>query len=525
MSGIKGIAKNLSALFSGHAINILQNLVQVPFFIHSYGTAGYGEWLALSAAVSYLGTLDFGVQTYVNQDLTVRYHRGEMVDFHVRQSTALRLLLGIVASVAALGTLTFFLPLQQWLRMDGSVGNSPILSAEVVHWAVYLLALQMLVNIPAGYFFGTFMVIGKAYIGGYWSNVKNLLLFISTISLVWFHASFKSLALAQLFSVAVAMLAAMVHLRAIAPDIFPTLRFWDGASVRTILSQSGYFALIYSSNFLVYQVPIVILQRSLGPIVVALFSIMRTIFSMTRTQMSTLSQAMAPEITTLYARKDWPVLSSLYNYSERLIFSLIPMVNIGALYLSPFLLTVWIHGAHGRGMFLPQAYLLCAAVTITMSIKEHKYNFQVSSNTHKELGLFMFGSYMLMGALWIVVIPHFGIYGLLWVWLGIEMCQLIYTVWLNMLLFKSYEQLELKYLVRILVFSATLLLISTRALIWSLRLPLSLQVVATIALCGVIFMLDFPLFHLVPVLRKFRERLKQRSVRRSASQLEQQTLL
>jgi O-antigen/teichoic acid export membrane protein len=513
MSGVRGIAKNLSALFSGHAVTAFQNLVQVPFFIHYYGKAGYGEWLALSATVTYLGTLDFGVQTYVNQDLTLRYANGDMDGFHLQQSTALRLLAGIVTVVAALGLLVFILPLQHWLRMDGSRSNTPFVAANDIHWAIYLLGLQILINIIAGYFFGSFMVVGKAYIGGYWNNLKNLLMIVSTVVLACFHVPFAQLALAQLLSVAVILLAAMVHLRAIAPGIFPSLRYWDGSSARRILAQSGYFALIYSSNFLVYQMPLLIMQLTTGPVVITLFSIMRTIFSMTRMQMNSITQAMGPEITVLYGRKDWKMLSRLYNYSERLIFSLIPIANLGALYLSPFLLAIWMRD---RTMFLPYPYLLCAGISIVMSIKEHKFQFQFSTNTHSDLGRFMSISYIVLGAIWFYAIPHYGINGLLWAWLTVELCQLSYIVWLNIQFFKIYERLDLKYLARLIVFSSALLALSAFVLPQTFKQTLPIQIAAAIAVGCLILLLDFPLFGLAPVLRDANTRFKQWRAARSA---------
>jgi O-antigen/teichoic acid export membrane protein len=233
--------------------------------------------------------------------------------------------------------------------------------------------------------------------------------------------------------------------------------------------------------------------------------------------MNALTQAMGPEITTLYGRKDWPMLFRLYNYSERLIFSLIPIFNFGVLFLSPFLLTVWIHGARGRGMFLPYAYMFCAGISIIMSVKEHKLQFQSSTNTHKQLASFMFISYIILGCIWLMTIPRFGIYGLLWGWMFVEMCQLFFIVRLNMRLFVLHERIELKFLLRLLAFSAALMAISIRALPFTSNLPLMLQIVASIALCGVIFLIDFPLFDLAPVLRKFRERLKQRANRGSSA--------
>lgn len=506
MSGVRGIAKNLSALFLSHFVAVLQQIALVPLFLLQYGKAGYGEWLTLSAAVSYLGTLDFGVQTFVNQDLTVRYHNGDMQDFHVRQSTALRLLLGIVGTAAVLGLAVFFLPLSHFLRMDGSHGEPP-LSLRVVQMAVYFLALQALTAIPFGYITGTFMVVGRAHVGAYWNNAKNVSLILGALVAVALRSNFAVVAGTQAAAIFLCLAGALVHLRLAAPDIFPTLRYWDGTSVGAILKPSGYFALIYSSNFLVYQVPILILQRTIGPAAVTVFSIVRTIFSMTRNLLNALTQALGPEVTNLFAKKDWPGLMRLYQYSERLIFSLIPAVNLGVLYLCPFLLTIWLRQPQ---LFDAHVYLLSAAISVVMSTKEHKFQFQYSTNTHIDLARFLFGSYIALGALWSLLVPRFGLSALLWCWFAVELAQLAYLVVLNARFFRHYEKLETEYLVKLTLLSAAALGSAHWVLPWSVHLGLPLQVLFATAVGSLILGICYPLFHLGEVAGKFRARLQKR---------------
>ncbi|MGD0966400.1 MAG: hypothetical protein ABSA57_21230, partial [Candidatus Acidiferrales bacterium] len=245
MSGLKGIAKNLTASFSSHLVSVLQQVVLTPLYLKNYGAAGFGEWLTLSASVAYLGTLDFGIQTFVNQDLTVRYHRGDMNDFHTQQSTALRMLLGIVTTAAAIALVALVLPIEHWLRMDGS-GVGPALPKSAVRGAVYLLSLQVFASIIFGFFSGQFMVLGRAHIGGYWNNIKSLCMIVFALPCLFAHANFCTIALAQLVAVLVCILGVLVTLFRIGRDIFPTLRYWDGGSVTKILKPSGYFALIFS---------------------------------------------------------------------------------------------------------------------------------------------------------------------------------------------------------------------------------------------------------------------------------------
>jgi O-antigen/teichoic acid export membrane protein len=509
VSSFKGIVKNLSAGFSSHLVAVLQQFALTPLWLHNYGAAGFGEWQTLTASVAYLGTLDFGIQTFVNQDLTVRYHQKDMDGFHIQQSTALRMLLGMAITVATLALVAFAMPIEHWLKMDGT-GRGPAVAANVVRGTVFVMALQVLSNIIFGFVAGQFMVLGKAHVGQYWSNAKNAAQILFAFPCLLMHLSFRVVAAAQLTAVLCCLLGALFTLFKLGRDIFPTLRYWDGTAVGKILRPSGYFALIYSSNFMLYQVPVLILQRSVGPVFVALFSVSRTIFSMTRNVMNSLTQAIGPEVTTLYARRDWPKLSRLYDYSERIVFAMIPIANIGTLLLGPFLARVWLHKPE---MFVTNIYVTFAAISIVMSAKEHKFQFQFSTNTHRELARFMFGSYVALVATWIVVVPRFGILGLLWAWFAVELAQVLFIMRLNTRFFAHHEVLHATYPVRLTAISLACLAATRFSLPRTASFPLLEQVAIAVAAGLVLLALDIPLFNLVPVMGTVRGLVSKRLAR------------
>jgi O-antigen/teichoic acid export membrane protein len=506
LSSLRGIVKNLSALFASHVIAILQQVALVPVFIHVYGKAGYGEWLSISAAVSYLGTLDFGVQTFVKQDLTIRYQRGEMEQFHVVQSTAMRLLLGMVSAAALVALVAFALPMQHLLKMDGVHGN-PVIAPHVVQAAIYFVALQPLLGILYGYFSGMFMVLGRAHVGAQWQNVRIVTQLVVTLVAVLLHANFAQIAFSATLSTVICLLLQMLHFYRVAPEIFPTVRLWDGELVRTILGQSGYFGLIFGSNFLVYQVPVLILESTVGGAAVTTFSLMRTIFSMTRILLNTIPQSVAPEVTKLFAKHDWKGLKQLYDYSERLVCAIVPAVNVGVLYLSPFLLQIWVRQPQ---LFVPHVYLVAAATSLVMSMEEQKFQFQFATNTHKDLAKFMFGTYILLGLVWMFVIPRFGIAGLLWCWLAVEFSQLIYLVFLNARLFRGFEILDKRYLGRMLGLSAVFFAAAAFLLPLTKQLRLPAQVGIAVANGAILLAIAIPLYHLISVWGKLQGLLRKR---------------
>jgi len=55
---VQRITRVASALAAGHILYALGQLLLPPAFIAAYGVNGYGEWLALSAGVSWMQTLD-----------------------------------------------------------------------------------------------------------------------------------------------------------------------------------------------------------------------------------------------------------------------------------------------------------------------------------------------------------------------------------------------------------------------------------------------------------------------------------
>lgn len=471
MAVFQRILKNLVAMLTSRMISILQQVVLPPVFIARYSIAQFGEWGVLSGAVAALSLLNFGVQTFMNQDLAVRISRGEIEGYHVQQSTSLRLLCGVILVAAILCLIIFFMPLDRWLRLD--IGRS------AAQWTAYLLCLQILTNILFGYFGGIFMGVWLAHRGAHWNNIQSLLAIAGLLVAVVLRLPFPILAATQLLAVLVAMAGVLIDIRRTAPEVFPTIAYWDGSAVKDILKPSSYFGLISICTFLTFQAPLIVMQRFVGSVAVAAFLIMRTLFSMCRQVLAMFTQSMGSEITILFGRRDWPAISRLYDYSERFIFFLIPIVNTGVLLLSPVLITVWMHKK--AELFSTYPYVLTAAVAMVISLKEHKFQFQFSTNTHIVLARLMFFSYLAMVGVSVATVHWFGVVGFLWTWLATEIFQMASIIRLNVQLFAHYQQLEFRYLRRLIATCFLALLgsyallehMSNRPMLWQVGLSVA----------------------------------------------------
>jgi O-antigen/teichoic acid export membrane protein len=501
MAGFTRILKNFGALFTGRLLSVVQQFVVPPIFVARYSLAQFGEWGMLSGAVAAIGMLNFGVQTYINQDLAIRYNRSDSADYKVHQSTGLRLLLGVVLAAAALSLVLFLLPLNTWLRLD--------IGYRATQWTAYLLACQVLSNILFGYFSGIFMSVSLAHRGANWSNIQVLLASLSLLVSVLLHLPFPVLAATQLASMLISIAGVMIDLRRTAPDLFPTLHGWDPSAVATILKPSGYFGVIEMSTFLTYQAPLIILQRFLGPIAVASFILMARLFSVSRQILGIFTLSMGAEITTLSGRRDWPALSTLYDYSERFIFFLVPLVNTGVLMLAPVLITVWMHKK--AELFSPYPYVLMAAISMVISVKEHKFIFQFSTNTHEELAKIMFGSYVVMVLASLALVPWLGLVGFLWTWFVAETFQMIFIVRLNVRLFAHIDKIELIYLRRLVGICIPSLLLALFLLHRTAGFHIPLQIAIAVGCGALIAALDWQLFAVKGVFHKMTSQFTRKS--------------
>ena len=494
MGPFQRILKNLGAMFAGKLISIIQQVVIPPIFIYLYSTAEFGEWLALSGAVSALAMLNFGVQTYMNQDLAVRFQRGETQGYHIRQSTALRLLIGVVVTVAVLLLTFFVIPFDTLLKLH--------ISRAAAQWTLYLLALQVLFMILFGYLSGIFMGVALAHRGAHWNNAQALASSGGLLAGVLLHAPFPALAGIQLACLLICSVGVLIDLRRTAPQVFPSLRYWDGPAVKDILKGSGYFGLIEMSTFLTYSAPLLLLIRFAGPVAVAAFGLMRTIFSMCRQVLAMFTQSMGPEITNLFGRRDWPALTRLYDYSERLVFFLISLINLSVLMLSPVIITLWVHKKAVAGaphhnvseLFALYPYVLSSALSIVISLKEHKFQFQFSTNTHIELAKVMFLSYLAMDIVSVGTIRYGGVTGFLWTWLAIETLQVVRLVGLNQKLFAHIQKIDTVYITRLAVLSLVGLFATFAVLRHSATLPLITQALISIVAALVIGGISWQVF-------------------------------
>ena len=428
---IRRIVKLFAAQNANQLVVMLTQLLLPAAFIRSFGTSNYGQWIALSAAVSYLGTFNYGLQTYTNMQMTIHYNRGEVQECREVQSAGLRILLSAWLGAAVLLCAIFLLPITGILHLT--------ISPAAAHWTLYLLGMQVMSSMLFGFFSGSYMVFGEAHRGAHYGNANQLLGMLVMVTLVSLHKPFPFIAGGQVVVTLVMSLLLCIDLGRRAPDIKPTVRYWKKGSLGSILKPSSQYMLLATSNLIAYQVPVLLMQRFLGPGAVVVFSLTRTIYSMSRRILYLVTNSLSAEITLIYGQQDWPRLARLYDLSERIVLLLTPPITFGSMLATPLLLQVWVH----KGQLFDPGVCITLGLTVSiLSIKEHKYQFQFSSNKVSDISWLTLFAYSAMSLISVPMMQRFGLQGFLMTWLVFEVGQLFYLLHLNDKLFLGHAKLN-----------------------------------------------------------------------------------
>jgi O-antigen/teichoic acid export membrane protein len=509
MMGFRRILKILLAFVTGYGVTGVSQLLIPPLFLHRFanGIAVYGEWVTLSAAVSYFASLNFGVQTYAVNQMTIHRNRGEVDECQVVQASAFRLLLWVMLALAPVGVIIGLAPVGQWLHLS-NIGNR---EAALV---LELFLLQFCATMVFVLLANSFMAVNRAHRGANWNNTLRLASTLALAGLVWVRASFAAMAGSQVVMTAVFAVLVLIDLRKTAPELVLEPRKARNDVAWRMVAPSWHFAVLSLAGFLTWQAPILIIQRVLGPAAVAVFALTRTVFTMSRQAIGVVSQAIGPEITGLVGRRDWRQLRRLYDLSERVVLLLVPTVSVATLLASPLLLEVWLHR---RGLYDPALCILMALTSAAMGIKEHKYQFQCASNQHTDLSRVMIAAYGIVLAVSAVTMKWFGVTGFMWAWFAAEVAQTVAILKMNQKLFPSGYEVTAGPLWRLVAVMALVFAGAAYPAFQAVREPLRTVTIATFVCSLAPAALCYWAFHLSEVMRFIKGQWRIKAIQAPAS--------
>jgi len=268
---LKRVAHAFLAFFFGQGLGIAAALLLVPLYLHVWSPALYGEWLALYSVVAYLSSFDLGVQTYAVNRLTQAYARGDLQEYRQVQHTAFAFYfcLALLGS-AALIALGWWAPIRLWFHLSLTDQHSVAL-------IVVLLGGQFLWTIPASLVWSVYATTGNLARTQWVTNAASALSVTLTAVALLFWPRLVVVAGAQALAFVSILIVIWWDVRRHFPQVAPGFSQAKLSLLRSILSQSVFFALIDVAVGATLQGSNLIVAGLVGTTALAVFVTTRTL--------------------------------------------------------------------------------------------------------------------------------------------------------------------------------------------------------------------------------------------------------
>jgi len=343
----KRVLKAANAIFFAHVIVRLGSFILVPLCLKSWSATLYGEYLALFATVSYLTSLDFGMQQAAVNRMTQAYARGDIAEYRSIQDTALAFYLALATGATVLATAFVCLtPVSRWIGLT-------VTNRATATFVIILLTAYIMWSMPSRLVTATYQTMGNLTRSQWIVNIQQILVVVLSALVLVFGGQMLAIAAVQVLIVAVVGLFVLFEIRYRTPELFPGIRGAKLSVLRTLASPSLLFALLLVGNLIASQGSILLISSTLGGVAVVVLSLSKAIIDVIRQALYGISLALCPDFARMEALGEFEKLRTVHRLTV-VATAAITLAMVGCVwYEGPQIITVWT-----RGRIEPDAVLL-----------------------------------------------------------------------------------------------------------------------------------------------------------------------
>jgi O-antigen/teichoic acid export membrane protein len=320
---LKRILKILFALSIGQLIIRFSSFILIPLFVNYWSATMYGEWLALSASIGYLASLDLGISQASTNKMIQAYSVGDLNSFKSIQHSSLLFFI-IIAFLFSffISVLIWLLPINSWLGIIEITEFQAKLT-------LLILTIFILWSLPTRIILSSYVSIGKLDKAQWIDNVQKIGYLIIVVCLLIFRQNVVTIAFAQLSLMILTTSYVLFDLKKNYIKVFPGIKFANKLEIKSLVVPGLFFILFMVANLFWMQGSIILISATFGGLLVASFSISRTLSMLGRQTVDSFYYSLFPDIASLFAKKENDKLRQIHkllifiSFSIALIFSTI----------------------------------------------------------------------------------------------------------------------------------------------------------------------------------------------------------
>lgn len=302
---LKRLQGGLASTLILQILTAVEAFLLVPLFLRAWGASGYGEWLTLTAFISYLMLVNLGVQNYVANLLTMSYAAGDVVSFrrYLNETVSLFVLICSILMMVILAVIMI-----PGITIPG-IDHALTLEQRLI---VAFMAASYLLSVVGGVWATPYQATGRyvrgAMIGNIWGVIKLAVLISALVlrgSPVLFAFLYSSISFLRLI-----YYLADMHLK-VHEARHVHLTISNAFQGRKYLGGSIFFWFRSLANGLNQQGVVSVLAASLPSAMISLYATHRTASGLVRYPFALVQGPLWPELSMLGGQKRFEKLREI----------------------------------------------------------------------------------------------------------------------------------------------------------------------------------------------------------------------
>ena len=361
-SVLSGVVANIF----NQGITVIIQLASLPIFLHFWGATRYGQWIVISAVPAYFAMSDIGIVSVAINKIGMFHARGEVEQANIT--------------------------LQSAFVVGSDTHGEP--------WALLLLVTTALLNLYSGLFDASFRVIDRYAAGVFLLSFARLGEWLATVVCVASGGGIIAAAAAACGARAVIQLAILLGLMRSDSNLKWGWSKSSFAELRSLLPQGAAFLGFPLGNALSIQGMTLVVGHFIGMREVVVFNAYRTLSRSITQLITTVSRAVWPRFSNLYARGQHREATALRRKAEASVAIAAAVTFVLLVAFSRPLIEFW---GRGKLPYQPIVLVCLLSVAVVTSLYQVKLVALMATNRHTGVSVqFCVISAIAVGAGWVL---------------------------------------------------------------------------------------------------------------------------
>ena len=379
------IRKNIVANLFGIGVNLLNQIVLVPFYIIYWGNDLYSDWIVISALTAFFGMSDIGLNSVIQNRFSIKYaqNKKQECDSLLANNFAIVSIIGFGCLLLGIGYVSLFdisrqMGLSSLSRLDASV-------------IFMMLLCQVFIQMFSTIENAIYRANHKASITVYYDQIAKLSIVIITF-LCLFYGSSLSL-MSVLICLPSLLLLFVKHINARRLYSFKfSPKLISKQLLKEIMRPSVMFMSFPLANAIILQGFTLVVNRFFNADAVVLYNTTRTMCNFIKSFLNTIFFSVWPEFSIAYGERNKTKMKSLIRKAVNSSILAAVVICMGLLLFGPLLYEIWTQGKIVFSYALMIAFLIELMCNMLWNIKSVAL---VSTNNHIQLGSLFVGGAIL----------------------------------------------------------------------------------------------------------------------------------